>query len=171
MFDTNANGAMTRRRDPARVTQQVELGKQQTTANQWIHRVVETHINRNRHAQAEWCETPNLLRYGPQGKYTVHSDAEHFDLKTEQFYRFIDRDFSILIYLNDDYTGGELHFPWLRFTYTPKAGDLVIFPSNHIFSHESLSIQSGTKYALVSWGALRGSPRVFTPRSRMKMQG
>ena len=167
VFDTDTKGEMKRRRDPARVTQQVELGKQQATSNAWIKRVCETHINQGP-TKAEWFETPNLLRYGPQGKYTIHSDAEHFDLKTERFYRFIDRDFSILIYLNDDYTGGELHFPWLRFTYKPKAGDLVIFPSNHIFSHESLSIQTGTKYALVSWGAMQGTPRVHAPSRRLK---
>lgn len=149
------------KRDPSRVTQNVSLGKKQDQATEWIRTAC---LERLRNAEPQWFESPQLLRYEPNGKYNLHSDAEHFDHETKQFYRFIDRDFSLLIYLNDNYEGGGISFPWLNYTYQPKAGDLVFFPSNHIFSHESLPIEAGNKYALVSWGALKGTARVKRPK-------
>jgi hypothetical protein len=62
-----------------------------------------------------------------------------------------DRVVSILVYLNDNYEGGELEFPLFDFKYKPKAGDIVIFPSNYTFSHIAHPVTSGTKYAIVSW--------------------
>lgn len=37
-----------------------------------------------------------------------------------------------LIYINDDYDGGELFFPTQNLTYKPELGSLVIFPSNYL---------------------------------------
>jgi len=149
------------KRHPNRVTQRVHLNKKQKLVQQWMTKACKEHLP----AEApEWFETPQLLRYGVGGKYAMHADADSFCHDTGRFYRFIDRDFSMLIYLNDDYRGGGLKFKGLNFSYQPKAGDLVIFPSNHVFSHESMPIEAGTKYALVSWGAFRGSPRVSAPR-------
>jgi len=150
-----------------RVTERVALGRKQALANAWFESACMHQLSRLSTVKTQWFEAPHLLRYGPGGKYDIHSDAEHFDFQAQRFYRFIDRDFSMLIYLNDDYEGGGLNFPWLNYQYQPKAGDLVFFPSNHVFTHESLPIISGTKYALVSWGAFRGSPRVRQPRTML----
>lgn len=163
--ERSGNGKTAFRRDPARVTQRVELRELQSTANTWFRKACQQFIGKV--AAPSWIEAPHLLRYQYGGKYALHSDAEHYDAETGQFYRFIDRDFSMLIYLNDDYEGGELDFPWLRYAYTPQAGDLVIFPSNHIFSHASRPVSAGNKYALVSWGAFHGSARVMQPRSML----
>lgn len=57
---------------------------------------------------------------------------------------------SAVIYLNDNYEGGEIYFPRLdKLTYKPKAGDIAIFPSNYIYEHASLDMISGTKYCVV----------------------
>ena len=57
---------------------------------------------------------------------------------------------SAVIYLNDDYDGGEIFFPRLdKLTYKPKTGDIAIFPSNYIYEHASLDMVSGTKYCVV----------------------
>jgi predicted 2-oxoglutarate/Fe(II)-dependent dioxygenase YbiX len=62
-----------------------------------------------------------------------------------------DRVVSILIYLNDDYVGGELEFPLFNVKYKPKAGDIILFPSNYTFSHIAHPVTEGTKYCVVSW--------------------
>jgi hypothetical protein len=57
---------------------------------------------------------------------------------------------SAVVYINDDYDGGELKFPRLdNLVYKPKVGDIVLCPSNYIYEHASLPIKSGTKYCIV----------------------
>jgi hypothetical protein len=57
---------------------------------------------------------------------------------------------SAVIYINDDYEGGEIRFPRLDgYTHKPKVGDIAIFPSNYIYEHASLPMKTGTKYCVV----------------------
>lgn len=57
---------------------------------------------------------------------------------------------SAVIYINDDYVGGDLKFPRLdNIVYKPKVGDIAVFPSNYIYEHASLPMESGTKYCVV----------------------
>jgi predicted 2-oxoglutarate/Fe(II)-dependent dioxygenase YbiX len=51
-----------------------------------------------------------------------------------------------IIYLNDDYIGGELCFPDYGIKIKPAAGSIVVFPSTKPFIHQSLKIESGKKY-------------------------
>jgi hypothetical protein len=53
---------------------------------------------------------------------------------------------SAVLYLNDEYEGGELHFKEQGVTIKPEAGSIVIFPSVAPFYHESREIISGNKY-------------------------
>lgn len=57
---------------------------------------------------------------------------------------------SAVIYINDDYIGGDLKFPRLdNLVYKPRVGDIAVFPSNYIYEHASLPMESGTKYCVV----------------------
>jgi hypothetical protein len=57
--------------------------------------------------------------------------------------------FANVIYLNDDFTGGELHFPTIDVTYRPKTGALIVFPSADEYLHGVLPVGAGpTRYAL-----------------------
>jgi hypothetical protein len=57
---------------------------------------------------------------------------------------------SAVIYINDDYIGGDLKFPRLDdLVYKPSVGDIAVFPSNYIYEHASLPMESGTKYCVV----------------------
>ena len=57
---------------------------------------------------------------------------------------------SAVIYINDDYVGGDLNFPRLdNLVYKPRVGDIAVFPSNYIYEHASLPMESGTKYCVV----------------------
>lgn len=57
-----------------------------------------------------------------------------------------DPNISVVLYLNDDYTGGEINFPEQNVTIKPEAGSIVIFPSVEPYYHQSLPVTSGTKY-------------------------
>jgi len=82
-----------------------------------------------------------VLRYANGGEYKRHMDDGP---KTP-------RRVSGLMYLNGDYEGGELEFPYLNFTYKPYGGDLLLFPSGVPYMHAAKPVTSGTKYSVVSW--------------------
>ena len=54
--------------------------------------------------------------------------------------------YSMVTYLNDDYDGGEIHFKNQNVTIKPKAGSLVMFPSQVPYIHESMPVRNGQKY-------------------------
>lgn len=62
------------------------------------------------------------------------------------------------MYLNDDYEGGELEFKILqedgsadRVTFKPKAGDIVVFPSDEPYYHSVNLTTNGKKYFVRSF--------------------
>lgn len=57
--------------------------------------------------------------------------------------------FANVLYLNDDFTGGELHFPNIDVTYKPEKGSLIVFPSADEYLHGVLPVGPGpVRYAL-----------------------
>jgi len=83
--------------------------------------------------------------YGPGIGLDLHADdgggaASH--------HRFV----TVMIYLNDDFSGGEIEFPQHDIKHKPTAGDVLIFPGNAAFLHQVQPILSGERYALMqSW--------------------
>lgn len=57
-----------------------------------------------------------------------------------------DPNISVVLYLNDDYEGGEINFPKQDVTIKPEAGSIVIFPSVDPYYHQSMPVVSGIKY-------------------------
>jgi hypothetical protein len=88
-----------------------------------------------------YYEAFNFVKYEGQGKhFNIHADHGPAYNTTV----------SAVIYINDDYEGGEIKFPRLDgYTLTPKVGDIAVFPSNYIYEHASLPMISGTKYCVV----------------------
>ncbi len=127
-------------------------------------RAFKTIINPYFHIETEWYTTPGILRYGIGGKYVEHSDSENWYKQQKKWIKHADRDVSQLLYLNNDYTGGELYFPNFDFRFQPKAGMLVSFPSDHRYLHLAETVTSGTRFAIVSWAAAKGSRRIFPER-------
>jgi hypothetical protein len=88
----------------------------------------------------EYWEAFNFIKYGPGQHFQEHSDHGYSYTCT----------LSSVGYLNDDYLGGELIFNKLGIKIKPKAGDLYLFPSTYLFSHQALPVYSGTKYSIVT---------------------
>ena len=88
-----------------------------------------------------YYEAFNFVKYEGSGQqFRIHADHGPYYACTV----------SAVIYLNDNYEGGELYFPRLdKLTYKPKKGDIAIFPSNYIYEHASLDMVEGTKYCVV----------------------
>ena len=82
-----------------------------------------------------------VLKYSTGQQYVNHLD------RSERTPRTV----SAVGYLNDEYVGGEINFDKINFTYKPSAGDIVVFNSDEPYSHASLPISEGVKYAVVNW--------------------
>lgn len=87
-----------------------------------------------------YMEAINFVRYG---------SGEHFAVHTDHGFSYICT-VSNILYLNDGYDGGDLHFPLLDITYKPEAGDSIFFPSTYIYAHASLPVTRGVKYSAVT---------------------
>jgi predicted 2-oxoglutarate/Fe(II)-dependent dioxygenase YbiX len=88
-----------------------------------------------------WQEGYNMLKYSSGEEYKVHYDGA-----TET-----GRHVSAILYLNDEYEGGEIEFPAFKIKIKPQAGMLIMFPSNFAYRHVAHPVISGTKYAMVTW--------------------
>ena len=87
-----------------------------------------------------------INRYDENQEYKWHTDQGYdYRKKTGMF----TRQFSIVVYLNDDFDGGETEFQFAKFT--PKKGACLIFPSNFMFSHCARPVKNGVKYSCASW--------------------
>ena len=58
--------------------------------------------------------------------------------------------FTLLIYLNENYDGGEIEFPNQNIKLKPEAGSVLIFPTCQPFVHRSYEIFSGNKYFVLA---------------------
>ena len=113
----------------------------------------------------DFYEEPQLLRYTPGGYYMNHSDGYIFVPEKNSWRKVVDRDLSVLIYLNDDYTGGGLRFKRFGYTLQPEAGMLVWFPSDVRYEHMAMELLTGKRYALVSWASVAGVEKVQAQRA------
>jgi predicted 2-oxoglutarate/Fe(II)-dependent dioxygenase YbiX len=86
-------------------------------------------------------EAFNFVKYdGPGTHFKVHADHGPTYVCT----------ISVVVYLNDDYEGGDIWFPRMNnLSIKPKAGDIVVFPSTYIYEHASQDMISGVKYSVV----------------------
>lgn len=82
----------------------------------------------------------HLLKYDYSGYLPAHQDQ---GVST--------RVLSVLLYLNNDYEGGELEFKQSNIKIKPEPGSVLFFPSNFLYIHEVHPITKGPRYALPNW--------------------
>lgn len=102
-------------------------------------------------------EVPQALKYTEGGFYQFHADSENWNNETKKWEKKINRDVSLLLYLNEDFEGGEIIFPNFNFKLKPKKGMLLCFPSDHRYIHKAEKTTSGKRYVIVSWAAFKDS--------------
>lgn len=92
-------------------------------------------------ARFESFESPQLLRYGPEQMFRKHVDDS--PLSTRRI--------SLTFYINEDYEGGEVIFDKFNLRFQAKPNQLLVFPSNFMYSHEVKPVKSGLRYVIVQW--------------------
>jgi hypothetical protein len=104
-------------------------------------------------------EIPQILSYSVGGHYKPHIDGEAIwcTPRGEKIWKkSVDRDISLVFYLNDDFEGGDFVFPELKVRVRPEPGMMICFPSNHHYMHGVEPVTKGKRYSIVSWATVRG---------------
>ena len=96
--------------------------------------------------QANGIKDIQLLKYETGGFYTWHIDHAG---------EIIPRTMSCILFLNDDYKGGELMFRdpngENEMAIKPKSSRLIIWPSSFMYPHTVKPVIEGTRYSVVAW--------------------
>jgi len=114
-----------------------------------------------------WRTQGHIVGYGKGGRFGKHCDNDvNYQPGAEPDQQLAIRNvLGGLIYFNNsassysqvrsnnDYIGGEIVFPYAKFTYSPKAGDVLMFPSNYLGTHKVLECKEGERYAYVGYFA------------------
>jgi prolyl 4-hydroxylase len=105
-------------------------------------------------------EPLQVLRYRPGGEYKPHMDA----LPAEPNQRIL----TVLVYLSDDYQGGETRFVRTGLTFRGKAGDALLFRNagsdgraDPLSLHAGLPVTRGVKYLASRW--IRAATFTYPP--------
>jgi len=101
-----------------------------------------------------------ILEYKDGGFYKRHADNSSELVKEDRVigYKLIksERKITTLLFLNDDFEGGQIEFSHLKFKdgkeviFKPKAGEMIVFPSHGLFAHEVKKVK-GKRFAIVKW--------------------
>jgi hypothetical protein len=91
--------------------------------------------------------SPALVRWLPGNLQMPHADKElHEGEDRGKPNDFPYYDLATVIYINDDYEGGELYFPNQDVKFKPKAGGMYFFPGDMNYIHGITEIKSGIRY-------------------------
>ena len=151
--------------DPHRVCEMVQLGETQQILDDIVARAFAEQVLPVTGMNIDWYEEPQLLRYTAGGFYQYHVDGYDLAPGVNAWRKSIDRDISILIYLNDDFTGGDLEFKRFSYFLKPRTGMLVWFPSDMRYEHMARPVKNGCRYVIVSWASASGVDKVHAERA------
>lgn len=86
-------------------------------------------------------EQLRVMAYEPGCFFGLHKDdsLDHY------------RRVSTVLYLNDDFSGGEIFFPLINLRIKPKKNEFLIFPSSYLFVHEVSEVQDANRFVIVGF--------------------
>jgi len=92
-----------------------------------------------------WADSLNLIRWTEGVEQTPHSDYENLNGEPH-IYNW--RDIGVVIYLNNDFKGGQIAFPQHRYAVTVEPRLLAFFPGDVNHVHGVTMIEEGVRYTL-----------------------
>lgn len=95
-----------------------------------------------------YSDTAQLVRWQPGWEMQPHADNMNPD---GQAHDMPWRDYASVIYLNDDYDGGEFYFPKLGVELKPVTGTLVAFTGGEKHLHGVRKVGRATRYTMPGW--------------------
>lgn len=91
---------------------------------------------------------PSMVRWLVGNGQAPHADKQLPDGTPNMYPQ---NDIASLVYINDDYQGGEIFFPNQNLQFKPLKNSLVFFPGDVNFLHGVTTVISGTRYTMPSF--------------------
>lgn len=105
-------------------------------------------IERFRPADVLYSDTAQLVRWLPGHELIPHADNINPEGTPNVTAH---RSFSSILYLNDDYDGGETFFPGHNLRIKPQPGTLVLFGAGCDYVHGVTRVTRGQRYTYAGW--------------------
>ena len=86
---------------------------------------------------------PNLVVWRVGNGQAPHADKETPDGVPNMY---PENDIASLIYINDNYEGGEIYFPNQNIAIKPKEGQAIFFPGDKEYLHGVTTITAGERF-------------------------
>jgi len=86
----------------------------------------------------------NIMHHTKNFNISPHYDSELINLEGKEYLRH----FVILLYLNDDFEGGELILPVQKLSIKPKQGSFLFLPSSFMYPHVIAPAFGNDRYVL-----------------------
>ena len=86
---------------------------------------------------------PSLVVWRQGDIQLPHADKQNIDGTPNPY---PENDIASLIYINNDYEGGEIYFEKQNISIKPKPGQAVFFPGDIYYAHGVTKINSGIRY-------------------------
>lgn len=83
------------------------------------------------------------LRHTSSPQFTLYKPGHFISAHRDSGAAYPDRLFSVVTYLTDEYSGGEIFFPVYKNQFHPECGTSLIFPSDEV--HGVHPVRDGTK--------------------------
>ena len=103
------------------------------------------------HSDELCAETVILTAIGRGGFHPLHADNCKLEGGRWTPNHTPKRVFSIILYLNEDFDGGEIVFPSQQCRVKPTTGLLLGFPSGNDYVHEVSEVTYGLRYTMPIW--------------------
>jgi hypothetical protein len=114
-----------------------------------------------------WRSRGHVIRYDKGDYLGIHNDNDS-NFRSTGGKRYVPKGqmqmrqvIAVMLYVNDcvndeefngeNYSGGELTFPYLDIKHQPKSGDIVIFPTNFIATHGVNTVKQGKRYCYLEF--------------------
>lgn len=113
----------------------------------------------SRTLNAELSEVvPSIVRWRIGDFQSPHADKQELDGSPNPY---PENDIASLVYLNDDYEGGEIYFPNQDVQFRPVAGSLVFFPGDVNYRHGVTEVTKGVRYTMPNFWSIRSIGTIF----------
>ena len=151
-----------RKNDTYDITEHQEIND---IAWKWINSAREYYMFNNDWMYYGWPD--EMLRsYTWQGTNIVriYNKSDTYNWHTDQSPENIP-EISLIVYLNDNFTGGRTLFLNDKLAVAPKKGTVLCFPVDHFHVHKGTTVTSGTKKII--WNCIYRQRVKLAPNTRM----